>query len=406
MNILMVADNYFPDDIGGSGRVLRELSRGLASRGHHVVVLTRRRDPHHPSFEVCDGVEVYRYALHGMDVPAVLLGTMWKTYFLLNKILDKTSFDIINFHQPLTSLGICLNNKIKGIRKIYTFHSPWHKEYAIKTEGSIDHHHLLKSFFRRLQIGLRKRVEEFVIRQCSHAIVLSRYMKDELTTIHGLDQNRIIVIPGAADMDRFTPVLDKTDVRFLLSLPQDRIVLLTVRNLTPRMGLENLIQALSFVIKIRRDILLVIGGNGRSRAKLEQQVQDLGIGAYVRFVGYIEDQKLSEYYQASDVFILPTRALEGFGLVIVEALACGVPVLATPVGAIEEVLRGCDPSFLFKDSTADSIAVGILRFCGLSREERLNLSEKCRRYAANHFSWGLAAQRTEEAFSQFIRGQI
>src|SRR5207249_11052699 len=80
------------------------------------------------------------------------------------------------------------------------------------------------------------------------------------------------------------------------------------------------------------------------------------------FLGFIPDETLPSYYHAADVFVLPTRELEGFGLVTVEALACGTPVLGTPVGATPEVLSGLDASLVFRGISAEIMAEDLLRF--------------------------------------------
>ena len=117
-----------------------------------------------------------------------------------------------------------------------------------------------------------------------------------------------------------------------MGLPEDKFILFTVRNLVPRMGLENLISAFEIVQSGRTDLLLIIGGEGPLEPALKEQTRQCGVEEFVRFVGYIPDEDLPSYYQMADLFILPTIELEGFGLVTVEALASGLPVLGTPVG--------------------------------------------------------------------------
>ena len=100
---------------------------------------------------------------------------------------------------------------------------------------------------------------------------------------------------------------------------------------------------------------MLIGGAGSHRAALERQVGELGLDKHVTFLGFVPDADLPRYYQAADVFVLPTRELEGFGLVTAEALACGTPVLGTPVGATPELLETLDPGLVFQDATAGAM---------------------------------------------------
>jgi len=122
----------------------------------------------------------------------------------------------------------------------------------------------------------------------------------------------------------------------------------------PRMGLDNLILAIEQVIKTAPDIYLVVGGEGPLKDDLISMVKKLGVEKHIEFKGFISEDNLPEYYQMTDLFVLPTRELEGFGLVTLEALACGVPVLGTPVGGTKEIIGRFDPDFLFKDTAAAS----------------------------------------------------
>ncbi|HRR39717.1 MAG TPA: glycosyltransferase, partial [Syntrophales bacterium] len=124
-------------------------------------------------------------------------------------------------------------------------------------------------------------------------------------------------------MERFHPSGDRRDIRRRLGIPENRAVILTVRNLVPRMGLENLITAMKDVVKALPDVLLIIGGSGPLREKLLRLACELQLSDSIRFTGFIRDEELPDYYRAADIFVLPTIELEGFGLVTLEALACG-----------------------------------------------------------------------------------
>src|SRR5439155_1469356 len=128
--------------------------------------------------------------------------------------------------------------------------------------------------------------------------------------------------------------------------------------------LGTLLRARPLVVSRRADAQLLIAGAGSRRADLEALAGSLGIAEHVRFVGFVPDADLPLYYQAADCFVLPTRELEGFGLVTVEALACGTPVLGTPVGATPELPDPLDPGLVFDAATPEAIGerlVGFLR---------------------------------------------
>jgi len=171
------------------------------------------------------------------------------------------------------------------------------------------------------------------------------------------------------------------------------------------MGLENLISAFKVVLSEHSDLLLVIGGKGPLGPSLKEQVEKLRMDDYVRFMGFISEEELPSYYQMADLFILPTQELEGFGLVTVEALASGLPVLGTPVGGTREILTKLGTDYLFDDSTPQSIANGILNALnGWATDQALykNISETCRKVAEQHYSWDSHVSKLEDLFFSML----
>lgn len=161
------------------------------------------------------------------------------------------------------------------------------------------------------------------------------------------------------------------------------------------MGLEPLIEAFNRSPILREKGLLLIGGRGALESSLKARVRTRGLAGAVRFLGHIPEKGLPAAYQAADFFVLPTRRLEGFGLVILEALASGTPVLGTPVGAIPEVLGPFDTGLLFRGTGWEDMQEkleGVIRNPGLYRYD----PETCRGYVAGAFSWERVAERFEE----------
>jgi glycosyltransferase involved in cell wall biosynthesis len=167
------------------------------------------------------------------------------------------------------------------------------------------------------------------------------------------------------------------------------------------MGLENLIMALQLVVEKRKDILLTLGGEGPLSKKLQDMARDAGVDNFVRFTGFIPEKDLPSYYQMADLFILPTKELEGFGMVTIEALASGLPVLGTPVGGTTEILTHLGPEFLFADSNPTSMADLILKTIKRWDEDPKGyneISQRCREVAERHYSWDVHIDRLEGLF--------
>jgi glycosyltransferase involved in cell wall biosynthesis len=179
--------------------------------------------------------------------------------------------------------------------------------------------------------------------------VLSAYTAQLLAEEHALPAERMTRIPGWVDLGRFRPLNDRTVLKRSLVWPEGR-VLFTLRRLVPRMGLDRLLRAFAEVRKNAPDINLVIAGDGPLRGELESLSSALGLAGSVRFAGRVSDEALPRMYAAADAFVLPTAALECFGLIALEAFASGRPVLATPVGAIPEVVGAVEREWLATDA--------------------------------------------------------
>jgi glycosyltransferase involved in cell wall biosynthesis len=197
-------------------------------------------------------------------------------------------------------------------------------------------------------------------------------------------------------------------VRQSLGVPADAPVLLTVRNLEARMGLDLLLRAVALVRSRVPGLRLLVGGSGSRRGELEALAASLGLGNHVRFLGFVPEGDLPRYYQAADLFVLPTRELEGFGLVAAEALACGTPVVGTPVGAIPEVLAGLDPDLvtdgLAPEALARRLGERLERAAGDAAAADA-FRRRCRAYAVERFAWDAVVARLEEELVRLARSR-
>jgi glycosyltransferase involved in cell wall biosynthesis len=270
---------------------------------------------------------------------------------------------------------------------VYTCHSLAFEEYISRNERP-------DSWLRRLlywlHIEARKRIERKSLENSDTITVLSDFTKEKLWNAYRIPSQKISVIPGGVDLERFQPGKDQVVIRQRLGVPTDKFVLFTVRNLVQRMGLENLILALHEVASKHPDIYLVIGGTGPLQETLAAMITNLKLEKNIRLAGFIPEGELADYYRMADFFILPTIELEGFGLITLEALASGLPVLGTPVGGTTEILSALNPSLLFKNTDPQSMAALIAEYYEKIRnnpEVLGELSRECRQYAESNYSW-------------------
>ena len=265
------------------------------------------------------------------------------------------------------------------------FHGPWAAE-AHTQHGS-----------RRIATGVQRWMERRVYRRADRVIVLSDAFARLVHRDYGVDADRIVVVPGSIRVDRFDlAATSRADARAALGWSQDRRILLSVRRLVRRMGLERLIDALVPVVRRHPDLLLLIAGKGPEEAALRERIVARGLADHVRLLGFVPDAALPLAYRAADCSIVPTIGLEGFGLIAAESLAAGTPVIVTPVGGLPEVVRPLSPALVLPGASVAEIGAGIQAWADGSLA--IPDGAACRDYARRMFSWEAGIARLADAY--------
>jgi glycosyltransferase involved in cell wall biosynthesis len=318
LNILFVADVSIKKILGGSERVLYEQTTRLARRGHNIFIITRKLPNHDKDHEVIQGVNEWRYSSNKKNFLSFLCKTCIFPKKIFEALHQKVHFDCINFHQPFSAFGVIHSTLSNQIPKIYTCHSLSFEEFISRNgDGS----RLFSKATNFIKSRGHKKIEKNIFEKSNQIVVLSKFTKDKVINIHQIIEEKIKVIPGGVNLNKFTPIVDKGKIRKRLNIPANKIILFTVRNLVQRMGLENLIIAFNDLIKnndlIKKnaEIDLVIGGEGKLKTGLIALARSFGIEDHLHFAGFIPEDQLPSYYQMADLFVLPTKELEGFGLV-------------------------------------------------------------------------------------------
>lgn len=373
----MVGHEWFDDHPGGGGRYLADVARGLAARGHAVTVLVPRHDPSHPAAEAIDGVAIRRADL-GRGAARWVAG-LYRAVPAL--VAERGPFDVVHSHFALTGLGPLWHPALAGCRKVTQFQGPWAEESAVEGGG-------------RLATAAKRALERLAYRRCDAFVTLSEAFKGLLARDYGVDPARITAIPAGVDHGRFAPAPDREALRAALGLGPGPVAF-TMRRLVRRMGLEVMIAAWAAVAADRPDARLLIAGSGPLRAELEAQAEGLGLAGRVAFLGRVSDEVGIAHYQAADLTLVPTLALEGFGLITVESLACGTPVVGTTVGATPEILAPLDPRLLVPPGDVEALAGRILALLGGEGPDR----QACRDHVLAHYTWPRVLSRLEDVLA-------
>ncbi len=372
MKILMVGLATFDEMAGGSARYLSGLSKALADSGHEVLVLT--------------GAGIVGAA--GFSEQGIR-GQVRRSLMRFLVVVPRTALavargrpDVVNVHFVLDGIGAVLAARLLGIPVILNFQGPWAAE-AIATghRGAIPG-----------STALRRAIERWTYRAASRIIVLSSAFSDLLVEHYQTPPEKIRVLPAGIDLQAVGPLMDRSVARARLDLPEGRTIV-TVRRLVARMGLDILLTSVARLDPANRP-LVVITGIGPERNALIALAEALGISDRVRFLGRVPDAELSAVYAAGDLCVVPTRELEGFGYVALEAYAAGTPVIATAVGGLVDLVGGFDPTSLTAPR-ADALASRIATFFDGESPDR----EACRRYA-EAFDWVHIAPRVVSVFAE------
>jgi glycosyltransferase involved in cell wall biosynthesis len=249
----------------------------------------------------------------------------------------------------------------------------------------------------RKNLFMRGLAEKAVYRRARRLVVLSRAFGEILSREYAILFDRIRVVPGGVDLRRFRAVGTRADARRALGLPLDRPIVATVRRLAHTKGLEELIDAVDLMRRAVPDVLVVLAGAGPLEADLRARVAARGLERWIHFAGRVSDELLPAFYRAADLFVVPTVALEGFGLVVLEALACGTPALVTPVAGLPEVVADLDPGLIMNGATSVAIAAALAD--ALSGRLPLPDEAACIAYA-QRFDWPAIAARVREVYEE------
>lgn len=304
-------------------------------------------------------------------------------------LVAQTPPDLIASHFALYSLPIL--PLIGDHPLVVHFHGPW----AI--EGNAEGNKPFKTW-------LKKQVELPTYRRADRFIVLSKAFRQVLHHEYAVPLDKIDIVPGGVDCDRFALALDQETARARLDWPQDRPILFVVRRLAKRMGLENLIAAIAEVRRHYPETLLMIAGKGSLQTELQKQIEELDLHESVKLLGFLPDEDLPLAYRAANLSIVPTVALEGFGLIVIESLATGTPVMGTPVGGIPEILEPLSADLLFSGTAPEDLSQGIIE--ALRGERSLPSAETCRAYAEANYSWPIIAQKIKAVYEKTIANSL
>ena len=227
----------------------------------------------------------------------------------------------------------------------------------------------------------------YVLSRIDHFFPVSNYTSGILRSF-GVDPDKITVVPNGSDPHLFKP-LNSDELTKDLNL-ENRKVILTVTRLVKRKGVDTVLHALSVIKERFPDVLYLVAGEGPEEERLKKLTVKLNLQNHVRFIGRIDYKKLPEYYNASDIFILASRTVlpdvEGYGIVFLEANACGKPVIGTNSGGVPDAIVHGETGIIVPENDALKLAEAISEL--LENPEKATLMGlKGRERVVNEMNW-------------------
>jgi D-inositol-3-phosphate glycosyltransferase len=396
-------------EVGGMQVYVRELSRELGRQGLHVDVFTRRTDPNLP--RVVEFGERAR-VIHLDAGPARRIDKNSVVQHLpafidnLERFNERERIEqhYVHSHYWLSGWVGARLAEVWAAPHVTTFHTLGRvKNRANQGAGGPG-----TRWVGQLESERRIEIERRVIRRADAIVASTEHERGALMEHYGARRESVVVIPPGADLSTFRPV-DRAAARCELGLEGE--VLLFVGRIDPVKGLDTLLEAVKLLERRAGLRLLVVGGSppgtpprqiDHDERGLRDLARRLGVDDRVRWLGPIEQERLPHYYGAADVVVVPSR-YESFGLVALEALACGAAVVASRVGGLPTIVRDGENGLLVPWRTPEAFAERIeqiLEDPGLAARLRAAAPKSMAR-----FSWVATAGRVIELYRELAAGR-
>lgn len=380
MRICVFSEYFFPY-VGGGQVHAYELSKALIKRGCeiHIICNKMKKCKDH---EIMDGIHIYRVGVVGAVNSIYRRGRyVLSSVKKAKELHKKCHFDLIHAHVFGGALAGVVAGKTLHLPVVTTVHGLYLKIWKKIAEKG--------NFFS-------KRGEMFIIKLPHDKIIAVSQMTARQIRGLGVSSKKIEVISNGVNLEKFNP--EVRSVKRRLGIKEDHIVAFFGR-LWKVKGVEYLVKAIPSVVDEIPNVKFLMVGEGPQKESLMKLAEDLGISEHVMFHAPIDYSEMPAYIKASDCVVLPSL-MEGLPVTALEAMACGVPVVATKVGGTPEVVKDGKNGFLLEPGRPEPIAKKVIQ---LLRDEKLRkrMGEAGRKFVRK-FDWDVIAGRTFEVYREAI----
>jgi glycosyltransferase involved in cell wall biosynthesis len=368
---LMLGLGWFPATLGGLDRYYRALFEQLP--GARGVVIGPAPDAP-PTVEAVAG-------------PGDALPRRLRAYLHAARRAARDT-EILDAHFALYAAPVVVFGGLRKRPTVFHFHGPWAEENLAVSDAS------------RVRFAFRKALERRVLAAADAHVVLSGAFRRVLVERYRVSPWEVHVWPPGVALETFTPE-GRPGARERLGLEPDAFVAACVRRLVPRMGIGGLLDAWAQIVdELPPGSALLIAGDGPLAEELAERSREPALAGRVRVLGRVSEQELLDIYRAADVAVVPTLSVEGFGLVVLEAAACGTPSIVSDVGGLREAAAPLDGSLVLPPADTDALSARLGTAARGELPSRANTREFAERY-----SWQRLAERHGVLYRRLAAGE-
>ena len=363
LNILLTTD-YFPPHVGGGvEQVTYHVAEELVRRGHQVAVVTLNTC-NASKMENLNGIHVYRASpIELTNILGIQSSISTEVVQLMREVCLKEQTNVVHANNMYfcTTIAACLNLKPLGIPLVTTLHIG-----SISELGGIAHY--AAALYER-SIG------RWILRKSNHVVAVSEAVKMYAETL-GVDSCKVSVVPNAVDTLTFRP-FSREDA------PDGVVRVGFIGRLISNKGAQYLVEAAPQILHEFSNVQFHVAGDGPMLRELEHRVKQLGVEDSFRFLGTVPSNV--EFIQSCDILVRPSLT-DGMPLTVLEAMACGVPNVATRIGGTPEILHDADTGYLVEPKNVGELVSRISKLVA-DPELRTRMGCRARGFVEKYYSW-------------------
>ncbi|MCW3997601.1 MAG: glycosyltransferase family 4 protein [Candidatus Bathyarchaeota archaeon] len=380
---LCVVTHTFLPHVGGIEKVVYEQGKRLIQKDYNVKVVTSKLYKKRNYSIGGINVQTYNSFNIGFRLGIPYPIPNFSSYKTFKETIKSSDLIHAHGHPYLSSLVAARLAKKYSKPLVVTQHNTF-----------IQYNALWNAFERLNDLTVGKEI----LKLADRIIVVSSATRKYVLSL-GADSKKIVVLHNGVDIQRFRPEdVIKEEMRRKLGIHKDAKVALSVRRLVYKNGIDTLIKSAEMVVQKNSNLVFLVIGKGPDLSEVKERIRQLKLEKNIKLLGFISDEELPFYYNTADFFILPSKSGEGLPLVSLEAMACGLPVIATKVGGIEEIMEE-NFGIIVPPDNPDSLKGAILDFS----QRDLSIVKKDLRLSMElKHSWDENVQKLTKIYEELI----